>query len=156
MSYLRTRDAIHRRGRENSDIAAGCNASIGDVVPGEANDVLRLLKDRLAAISDVRGIESLLLWDQQTYMPAGGVAGRAEQLATLRRLAHELLVSEQTGRLLASVSQSEPESEDFSLLRLARREYGRATKLPARLVEELARATALAEPAWRRARGVSD
>jgi carboxypeptidase Taq len=126
------------------------------VVPGEANDVLRLLKDRLAAISDVRGIESLLLWDQQTYMPAGGVAGRAEQVATLRHLAHELLVSGEMGRLLGSVNQPEPESEDFSLLRLARREYGRATRLPARLVEELARATALAEPAWRRARAVSD
>ena len=126
------------------------------MVPDEANDALGLLEDRLATISDVHGIESLLLWDQQTYMPAGGVAGRAEQLATLGRLAHELLVSEETGRLLASVNEPEPESEDFSLLRLARREYGRATKLPVRLVEELARATALAEPAWRRARAVSD
>jgi Zn-dependent M32 family carboxypeptidase len=115
-----------------------------------------LLKDRLAAISDVRGIESLLLWDQQTYMLAGGVAGRAEQVATLRHLVHELLVSGEMGRLVGSVNQPEPESEDFSLLRLARREYGRATRLPARLVEELARATALAEPAWRRARAVSD
>ena len=67
-----------------------------------------------------------------------------------------MLVSEETGRLLGSVNEPEPGSEDFSLLRLARREYGRATKLPARLVEELARATALAEPAWRRARAVSD
>jgi carboxypeptidase Taq len=54
------------------------------------------------------------------------------------------------------VNEPEPGSGDFSLLRLARREYGRATKLPVRLVEELARATALAEPAWRRARAVSD
>jgi hypothetical protein len=29
----------------------------------------------------------------QTYMPEGGVAGRAELLATLSRLVHELLVS---------------------------------------------------------------
>jgi carboxypeptidase Taq len=101
------------------------------VVPDEANDALQLLEDRLAAISDVRGIESLLLWDQQTHMPAGGVAGRAEQLATLRLLAHELLICEETGRLLGSVNQPERESEDFSLLRLARREYARATKLPA-------------------------
>ena len=109
------------------------------MVPAETNDALRLLKDRLAIMSDVQGIESLLHWDHQTYMPAGGVAGRAEQLATLRRLAHELLVSEETGRLLDSAEESG--SEDSSLLRLAWREYGRATKLPARLVEELARAT---------------
>src|SRR3712207_4829831 len=112
------------RAGESADIAAGCDASIGDVVPDEANVALQLLKDRLATICDVRGIESLLLWDQQTYMPAGGVAGRAEQLATLRLLGHESLVSGETGRLLGSVSQPEPESADFSLLRL---EIGRAS-----------------------------
>ncbi len=126
------------------------------MVSDEANDALRLLKDRLATISDVKGVQSLLLWDQQTYMPAGGVASRAEQLATLTRLAHELLVSEETGRLLDSANEPKPESEDSALLRLARRDYGRATKLPAGLIEELARATALAEPAWRRARAESE
>ena len=105
------------------------------MVPDEANDALRLLKDRLATISDVQATQSLLLWDQQTYMPAGGVPGRAEQLATLRRLAHEMLVSKETGRLLDSVGEPAPETEEFALVRLARREYGRATKLPAHLVE---------------------
>jgi carboxypeptidase Taq len=36
------------------------------------------LKDRLAIISDLRSAKSLLFWDQQTYMPKGGAAGRAE------------------------------------------------------------------------------
>jgi carboxypeptidase Taq len=84
--------------------------SIGDVVPAEAKDALQLLKDRLATISDVHGVQSLLLWDQQTYMPAGGVAGRAEQLATLGLFAHELLISEETGQLLGSVKEPEAEA----------------------------------------------
>jgi carboxypeptidase Taq len=117
---------------------------------------LQLLKERLATISDVQAAEAALRWDRQTYMPEGGVVGRAEQLATLSRLAHEMLVSEDTGGLLRNVDEPAPGSEDSALLRLVRREYERATKLPAELVAELARASALAEPAWERARASSD
>ena len=44
---------------------------------------LQKLKERLATISDVNAAEATLHWDRQTYMPDGGVAGRAEQVATL-------------------------------------------------------------------------
>ena len=57
------------------------------------NEALLLLKDRLATISDVNAARKALSWDRQTYMPEGGVAARAEQLATLSRLAHEMIVS---------------------------------------------------------------
>ena len=117
---------------------------------------LQPLKERLATISDVKAAEEALRWDQQTYMPEGGVAGRAEQLATLSRLAHEMLVSEETGRLLRNVDEPAPGSEDSAMVRVARREYERATKLPAELVAALARASALAQPAWEPARARSD
>jgi carboxypeptidase Taq len=92
----------------------------------------------------------------QTYMPEGGVAGRAELLATLSRLVHELLVSRETAEVIVALDRPEPGSEDFAFVRLARREYERTAKLPNRLVEELARATALAPPAWEQARARSD
>ena len=66
-------------------------------------------------------------------MPADGVGGRAEQLASLARLAHEMLVSPETGELLEDAG-GEPGSDEAALLRLARREYRRASRLPARLV----------------------
>ena len=117
---------------------------------------LQLLKDRLATISDVSAAEAALDWDRQTYMPGGGVEGRAEQLAALRRLAHEILVSKETRSLLEVLDEPEPGSEDFALARLARRDFERAVRLPAELVAELARASALAQPAWERARAASD
>ncbi len=119
-------------------------------------DPLQQLLERLATIGDVRSAASVLAWDRQTYMPAGGVEGRARQLATLARLAHEMLVSNETRRLLEAAGHGEPGSEEAALLRLSRREHGRAARLPARLVEETTRATALAEPAWMRAREVPD
>ena len=110
----------------------------------KTSEALRLLRDRLATISDVNAARKTLNWDRQTYMPEGGVASRAEQSATLSRLVHEMLVAEETGELLGALEEPEPDSEYYALVRLARRQYERATKLPNRLIEELARATALA------------
>ena len=117
---------------------------------------LRQLKERLAQISDVSSTNGLLMWDRQTYMPKGGVAGRAEQTATLSRIAHEMLVDVETGRLLEALDQPDPSSEDGALVRRARREYEKATRLPGELVAEISRTTALAEPAWVEARERSD
>ncbi len=129
---------------------------MGTVTTDGPNDLLRPLKERLATISDVRAAGAVLGWDQQTYMPPGGVAGRAEQLATLERLAHEMLVSEETGALLNAAGEPEPGSEDAALVRLARRDFERATKLPGRLVADLSRATSLAQPAWEGAMAASN
>jgi carboxypeptidase Taq len=122
----------------------------------ERDNVYELLKNRLATISDLRSAKSLLFWDQQTYMPGGGVAGRAEQVATLSRLAHEMLTDDETKSLLDASGEPDPSSEEGALLRRALRDYERATKLPAELVAETSRATALAEPDWVRAREESD
>ncbi len=119
-------------------------------------DKLRQLKGRLAEISDVSSANGLLMWDRQTYMPRGGVAGRAEQTATLSRIAHEMLVDVETGRLLDALGSPDPSSEDGALVRRARREYEKATRLPGELVAGISRATALAEPAWVEARERSD
>jgi carboxypeptidase Taq len=120
------------------------------------NEAHRLLEDRLAMISDVNAARKILNWDRQTYMPEGGIAARAEQSATLSCLVHEMLFSEETARLLDSLDEPEADSEGSAMVRLARREYERAAKLPNDLVKELSRATALAQPAWERARARSD
>jgi carboxypeptidase Taq len=126
------------------------------VISDVQNDAFQALEDRLATISDVSGAAAVLAWDRQTYMPEGGVGGRAEQLATLSRLAHEMLVSPETGDLLARSGEREPDSDEGAFLRLARREYDRASRLPARLVSEISRTTALAERAWIQARESSE
>ncbi len=66
------------------------------------------LKQRLATIGDLRSVKSLLFWDQQTYMPKGAVTGKAEQMATLSQLSHEMLVDAETERLLDSSGEPDP------------------------------------------------
>lgn len=126
------------------------------VINARPDAAFQALQERLATISDIYSATSVQAWDRQTYMPEGGVRGRAEQLASLVRLAHEMLVSPETGELLERAGEQEPGSDEAALLRLARREYDRASRPPARLVAETSRATALAEPAWIQARESSD
>ena len=57
---------------------------------------------RIAAIDSACGI---LGWDASVMMPAGAGEGRGEQLATLRGLAHELLVAPRTGELIAQARE---------------------------------------------------
>ncbi len=120
------------------------------------NDTLEKLRKKLATVSDLGSAGALLAWDQQTYMPRGGVEARAESMATLSRLAHEHFVDAETGGLLDAAGDLDPETEDGALVRRARRDYERSTRLPSRLVEEMSRASALAEPAWVEARESSD
>ena len=114
------------------------------------------LRRRLGTVSDLGTASAVLSWDQMTYMPKGGVETRAEGLATLSRLAHEHFVDPEVGRLLADTKDVDPATDDGALVRRARHDYERSTRLPSRLVEEMSRASALAEPAWVEAREASD
>jgi carboxypeptidase Taq len=65
---------------------------------------LETLRERIGEIEDLDRASSLLGWDQQVKMPPGGAGVRAEQLATLGRLSHETLTSDEMGRLLDEVA----------------------------------------------------
>src|SRR5437763_5966190 len=86
---------------------------------------------------------SVLGWDERTYMPHHGSAHRAEQMALLARLTHEMLTAPEIGQLLAAVEGSDlvrdPASVPAVNAREIRRSYDRAVKLPKDLVEEIAR-----------------
>jgi carboxypeptidase Taq len=107
------------------------------------------------------GTAALLAWDQHTNMPPGGVEQRSRQLAQLAGLAHERTTDPRVGELLAECESDneligDRHSDSAANLREIRREYDRATKLPADLVAEVARTTSLAEHEWEGARAKSD
>jgi carboxypeptidase Taq len=118
------------------------------------------LKSRLAEVVDLQNVGQLLEWDQLTMMPPRGAQARSETLATLGRVAHELFVADDTGRLLeraaAELDGASPDSDDSRTLSVTRRRYEKARRVPAELVEEIARAGALGHQAWVDARKRSD
>ena len=118
------------------------------------------LEARLAEVDDIQKAASLLSWDQQTYMPAGGAGARGEQVATLERIAHERFTDPVVGHLLddlATDADALPEdSLRSSVWRVTRRRHDRAIRLPADLVAKMARTSARAFESWVRARSASD
>ncbi len=118
------------------------------------------LRRRLAELVDLQNAAGLLEWDQQTMMPPRGGPARAESLATLERLRHDLFVSADTGRLLEDTAKEldggEPDSDDARLVKVARRRWDKARRVPTELAGDLARAASLGQEAWVQARADSD
>jgi carboxypeptidase Taq len=120
------------------------------------DELVRLSRERALVASCV----ALLSWDEETYMPPGGAAHRAEQLAYLAGLEHDKATDPRLGDLLADVENSPLVSDALSdaavNVREWRRQYGRQTRLPRPLVEETARVTTLAQAEWAAARRDAD
>jgi carboxypeptidase Taq len=117
------------------------------------------LRERLALIHDLKRAGWLLSWDQLTMMPPNGTESRGDQLSTLDRFAHELFVSDEVGELLeglAASAEDGDESIDAALVRVARRDWEKARKVPAELRAEITRAEVRGVPAWAEARKNSD
>jgi carboxypeptidase Taq len=114
------------------------------------------LKRRLREISDLNAAGDVLNWDQATYMPEGGADARGRQRAMLNRLAHERAIEPALGRLLdalARYGESLPhDSDDASLIRVARREYQKKIKVPPDHVERATAHFSTSYDAWTRAR----
>jgi carboxypeptidase Taq len=118
------------------------------------------IRERVAEITDLGRARALLAWDERTQMPAAGAPARAEHIATLTRLRHERLCSDELWRLLdaarSEVAEEPYESFDASLIRVTQRIAEKARRVPADLRAELSRTESIAEQAWVEARERSD
>jgi carboxypeptidase Taq len=124
------------------------------------SDHLTKLRERLAELSDLRNAQRLLQWDQQTMMPPRGGTARADALATVERMSHDLFVSDETGALLDAAAETvdgmAPDSDDASLVRVVRRRWEKTRRVPGELAAELAHAASVGQEAWVDARARSD
>jgi len=122
-----------------------------------------ILKELLEA-SHLQGIEALLGWDQETYMPEGAGAARSEQVAYITTLMHakqvgeplkdalEELIDLQTGELrIMTLSDRETRQ-----LKEIWRDFRQESLLPSAFVTELAKHASISQQAWVRARKDND
>ena len=118
------------------------------------------LKTRLVEVNDLESANALLNWDQSTYMPPGGAPARARQSAALGRIAHEKFTDPAIGKLLDELqpyAEGLPyDSDDASLIRVTRRKYERATKVPSDFVAKLTSHIADTYQVWTAARPEND
>lgn len=121
---------------------------------------LQELKQRLMEVYDLRYVGALLDWDQATYMPTGGSPARARQLALVAQIAQEKFTDPAIGRLLDELEpwaeQLPYDSDEASLVRVSRREYERALKVPPSFLAEAYGHSAASFHAWTKARPAND
>ena len=114
-----------------------------------------LLADRFARIATLSEAGEMLGWDANTFMPQGGAEARADQLAVLAGVAHEMLTAPEVAAefLAAEMPANAWQAANLSLMQAA---HLRATALPADLVQAERRAQSACEMAWREARANAD
>lgn len=112
-------------------------------------------------IRTLKGIISLLHWDQETYMPSGSNGIRSEQIELLSGIMHR----EHTGKTfsntlgkLVDLKSGKPLVKGLNKAELKEfyRDYKLATALPVSFVEEFARLTSESALAWQEARKKDD
>ncbi|QYX55465.1 carboxypeptidase M32 [Roseovarius sp. SCSIO 43702] len=98
-----------------------------------------------------------LAWDQETVMPRGAAAQRAEEAAAMEAVLHARRLDPQVADWLDAAEEAAPDDEVVQAsLREIRRAVERARKVPGPLAAALARVTALAQGAWAQARAEDD
>ena len=126
----------------------------------EKTHPIQELKTRLTEINDIDSAAFLLYWDQATYMPPGGAAARGRQLATLRQISHTKFTDPAIGQMLEDLRSYEAslpyDSDEASLIRITRRNYDRAIRVPAQFMAKMSRHRAESYGVWAKARPAND
>ncbi|MBI5354409.1 MAG: carboxypeptidase M32 [Chloroflexi bacterium] len=122
------------------------------------SEKLNQLKEILGEVSDLNHAASVLGWDQQVNMPPAGGEARGQHLATLGKISHQKSTADEVGKLLDDLKQefTGSDSDDAALVRVAARDYDKATRVPSEFVAEQAVVTSAAFEAWVEAKGKSD
>ncbi len=124
------------------------------------NEKLTLLKEKLQEIADLRAASAVLGWDQLVNMPEGAAADRGEQIATVENILHTKATSDEIGQLLDDLAdyrkELEPDSDDARLIKVAKRDYDKQTKVPSEFVVKFARETTVGQSVWEKAKKASD
>ena len=104
---------------------------------------LAALQERIAAVNDVLNATSVLTWDFRTMMPSGGAETRGHQIATLTRVARDLLLSSETEQALEAAERSvEGTAEDSAERRMVQQ-----TRVHQVIVDDHIRGLQTAKPA---------
>ncbi|OAN97871.1 carboxypeptidase M32 [Sulfitobacter geojensis] len=105
------------------------------------------------ALSQVMG---RLGWDQETMMPRGAGAQRAEEMAALEGVLHSRRTDPKVAEWLESIDAAGLDEVGRAQIRHIRRAYERASKVPAALAARIARVTSEAQGTWAEARAEDD
>jgi carboxypeptidase Taq len=118
-----------------------------------AYDALCQRHQRIHRLAHLQAIAS---WDQSAFMPARGAQARAEALAEMGGLLHQMGTDPALRQLLGEAAQEPLDEVQRASLREMRRVWRAANAVPQRLVEARSLANSHCEHAWRQQRAAND
>ena len=116
-----------------------------------AYDDLMAFQRQTEALAQVAG---RLGWDQETVMPEGSAAQRAEEIGALEGVLHARRTDPRIAGWLEQAKA--PDAVGEAQLRQIRRSFERTVKVPAKLAEEIATTMSLAQGVWAGCRAKED
>jgi len=120
----------------------------------------RKLMDATKEIITLGSVMGIVFWDMETMMPPKGVTLRSQQLGVLSQMVHRLSTRPEIGTLLSTI-ENHPDFESMNELQkrntyLLRKLYDEQTKLPEKLVADIAKQNVIAVDVWKKAKAAED
>jgi len=95
-------------------------------------------------------------WDQETMMPRGAAAQRAEESGAMQSVLHARRIDPRIAEWLDAAEAEASDDVSRAQLRHIRRDHDRAVRVPGDLAAAIARQAALAQGQWAEARAADD
>src|ERR1700722_18163075 len=108
-------------------------------------------------ITDVNASIAVLSWDQEVYMPEKGAEARAQQVATLSGIGHELFISDDLGNLLEKLNNDNNLSfEQKKNVEETLHDYKEKKKYTTEFVIKMSETVSLSFQSWSKAKDSND
>ncbi|MFZ1545699.1 MAG: carboxypeptidase M32, partial [Candidatus Nitrotoga sp.] len=114
----------------------------------------KALVKKLEEISHLNGVMATIGWDQQVVMPSGAAQARSEQIAALAGVIHERVTDPRLQDCLDALGQDMASYDNIARcnIREAQRNVALETKVPKKLVREMAKLSSQSHLIWVAAR----
>ncbi len=115
----------------------------------EKKEVYESYREHMRKLADIRAALALMQWDQETYMPIKGSGFRAQQVATLAEMAHQMATSDKLRHLLDSLENSSGISEkEKKNVSLNKEDFAKQKKYKPAFVRKMSETVSRSFNAW--------
>lgn len=115
---------------------------------------------RYKDITVLRTAGEIVQWDMETKMPAKGLELRSEQLSLIDLIEHRMMTDRKIGTLLDAIEKDRAFAslgdEQRRNVHILRKSFDEASKLPDKLIAEIAKQQILAVGAWKKAKAAKE
>ena len=114
------------------------------------------LEEKVSTLVNLENVGEVLSWDQEVMMPENGVKARSSQLSEISGLRHDVLSSDEFGRLIGEAEEEDLGKEEKAVVREVSKDHERAVKVDEELIQEISRLSSEVVDTWKEAKEESD